>query len=424
MSVDPALLIRRWPERRPVVLAVAAIGFAAVAAIVHVAGDPDLGVLHIVPVLLVALELGPAGGLVAATIPAGLVVAGGAVMPAVAAVALGAIAGRFSSRMHAVHAREQRLLESANELGELAAHDRLSQAVAAAALRTPGAVGVAVGLDGRRAVLGDSRGHRTVFGIVVRGEQLGLIDVAHSRPLEPEDRAALERLALQAGLAADNQRLLAQEREAAAMEAELRHIRDDLLEQRAGLGQLLDAQEDERRRHAETLHEELAQVLSGVLMQLRVSRGGGTDDGLHDEVRGVLAELRDVATALRPSSLAHLGVLPALESIDGLAVEADDVPDPLPEPLRTGVYRLVEHLVSAAAGDARVRLQGHGDTLDVMVDAELADPESVAAARARVALLGGSLGTEAGPCGRTCLRAHLPLRPPADPRSMRHALRV
>ena len=206
MSVDSALLIRRWPERRPVVLTGAAFGLAAVAAVVQLSGDAALGVLHVLPVLLVALELGLAGGLAAAAIATALVLAGGAVVPAAVAIAVGAVAGRFSSRMRGVHEREERLLESANALGELAAHDRLPRAVAAAALRTPGATGAVVTVDGRRAVAGDRRGHSTAIGIVVRGERLGSIQLTHRRRLEPEDRAALELLAVQAGLAADNQR--------------------------------------------------------------------------------------------------------------------------------------------------------------------------------------------------------------------------
>ena len=423
MSSDPALLVRRWPERRGVVLAGAATGFAAVAAVVHLSGDSALGMLHVVPVLLVALELGAAGGLIAAGVATALVIAGGAIVPAFPAVAVGLIAGRFSSRMRGLHEREQRLLESAIALGELGAHDRLPQAVAGAALQTPGATGVEVALEGSpRAVLGQLRGDVVTTGIVVRGEKLGSIELAHRRPLEPEDRAALELLAFEAGRAADNHRLLVREREAAAMQAELRHVRDDLLEQRAGLGQLLDEQEDERRRHAETLHEELAQVLAGVLMRLRAGDLDGSLEDLHHEVRGVLAELRDIATALRPASLAQLGLLPALEAIDGLAVEADDVPDPLPEPLRTGVYRLVEHVVRSSPAGARVRLHGTGDRLEIVIDAELTDSEAVAAARARVALLGGSMRTEAARAGRTCLRVALPLASVGEPPSMRHPL--
>src|SRR5918999_443529 len=80
MSLDPVLLARSWPERRPVVLASAALGLVAVA-------------------------------------------------------------GGFSDRMRAPHAREQRLLESGLALTAAAAYERLPAEVGAAALRTPRAIG-------------------------------------------------------------------------------------------------------------------------------------------------------------------------------------------------------------------------------------------------------------------------------------------
>ncbi len=189
-----------------------------------------------------------------------------------------------------------------------------------------------------------------------------------------------------------------------------------LLEQRRGLGHLLDAHEDDRRRHADTLHEELAQVLSAVLMNLRMLRRQGVDaeslDELHDQVVGVLEEIRDLATELRPSSLAQLGLVPALEALDGVSVEAGGLPEPVPEPVRTGIYRLVEHIASAARPGTRVRLSVASERLDVVLDAELRGPETVTAARARVALLGGSLTAESLPAGRTRLRVRLPLQAP------------
>ena len=69
---------------------------------------------------------------------------------------------------------------------------------------------------------------------------------------------------------------------------------------------------------------------------------------------------------------------------DGLAVDAHDVPDPLPEPLRTGVYRLIEHVIRSSPAGARVSLHGSGDGLEIVIDAEVTDSEAVAAARARV----------------------------------------
>jgi hypothetical protein len=130
VSLDPTLLVRRWPERRAVVLAAAAVGFAAVLAAVVLSGDAELGALYVLPVMLAALELGLAGGLVGAAAAAVATLAAGAAGPALAVAAVGAIAGRFSDRMRAVHAREQRLLDSGFVLGGLPATDELPAALA------------------------------------------------------------------------------------------------------------------------------------------------------------------------------------------------------------------------------------------------------------------------------------------------------
>src|SRR6185436_5668760 len=114
---------------------------------------------------------------------------------------------------------------------------RLSSSVATAVLDTPRVVGVEVKLDGAQPLAsGRLAGSLTTTDIVAGERVLGRIVVAHHGRLEREDRAALELLGAQVALAADNQRLVAQEREAAALEAMLRGVRDELLEQRSGLG--------------------------------------------------------------------------------------------------------------------------------------------------------------------------------------------
>ena len=258
MSLDSSLLIRRWPERRPVVLAAAALTFAAVAAAVVAAGDPALGVLSVLPVMLAALELGLVGGLVAAAGATALVLADGAVLPAVAPLAVAAVAGRFSDRMRAVHARGQRLLDSALALGEPGAYHRLPGIVATAAVRTPRATGAAVELEGiGSAVAGRMKGRRTSTPIAARRALLGRIEMAPSAgALDPEDRRRPG---------------------AAGPPGRARRRRPAPAQQRCGLGHLLDAQEDDRRRLAETLHEEPAQVLAAVLMRLRMLRRHGAD---------------------------------------------------------------------------------------------------------------------------------------------------
>ena len=443
MSFDAHLLTRRWPERRPTVLATAVAAFVAVAVAHRANGDPALalGLLYVLPVMLVALELGLAGGCVAAGLAIALVAvvggesldAAGVATRAVAFVAVGGIAGQFSDRMSAAHAREERLLGSGLELGEIGPNERLPGTVAAAALRAPRVHGAAVQVDGGPAAeTGRMEGRRTATSIRARGEIVGEIVVAHEGRLGHDDRAELELLALQAGLAADNQRLLAREREAAAVEAELVRARDDLLEQRSGLGRLLDAQEDERRRVAETLHEDLAQVLAAVLLGLRFLRreapesSGVSLDDLQQQVVGVLADVREVARGLLPTSLVQLGLVPALEALaddlqarhhGGLEIHAGGIPDPLPEPLRTGVYRLVEQATTAHVGDdpAHLRLSVDARKLDMtltLVVEHAAEP--LAAARARTALLGGTLTVEPSPAGMARMRIRLPLPATVD----------
>ena len=251
--------------------------------------------------------------------------------------------------------------------------------------------GAAVELEGiGRAVAGRMEGRRTSTPIAARRAPLGRIEIAHRGALDPEDRAALELLALQAGLAADGRRVL---------------------EQRSGLGRLLDAQEDHRRRLADTLHEEPAQVLAAVLMRLRMLRRQGAHDSSLDELQSQVeaprgrARGRDVAAAVvartaRPRARAR-GVAATL------AVEAAGVPESLPEPLRTGVYRLVEHVLSPGA---RVWLSSTGTDLDVLLDVRLDDAaERIGAVRARAALMNGTVDAEPLADGRTRLRVRLPL---------------
>jgi hypothetical protein len=232
------LLIRRWPERRAVVLAAAAAAFVAVVAATRAADDPALGLmlLNVLPVTLVALELGLWGGLLAAAAAIALVLVNdagghpeleplGVVTRSLAFLAVGAIAGRFSDRMRDAQHRDRRLLESGLALASVPSREALATAVAETVLRTPGATGAVVEVEGGPVVRAGRWGDaRPVASIAARGATLGRIELAHRSRLMPEEAAALELLAVQAGLAADNQRLLEREREAATAEAALLRV--------------------------------------------------------------------------------------------------------------------------------------------------------------------------------------------------------
>jgi len=212
----------------------------------------------------------------------------------------------------------------------------------------------------------------------------------------------------------------------AAAAAEMALRASELQEHRSELGQLLDAQEGERRQVAKTLHEDLAQALAGVLLGLRMLRrdaGGAALDEVHGQVVGVLDDVRNLATALRPSTLEHLGLVPALEglalqSAGRLSVHAEAVPEWLPEPLPTGAYRLVQDALGAARSGSPVELtvRATDRELDLGLRLELDDETRLAAAHAWVAVLHGSLTFERVD-GTTRLRARLPLPPDQDARA-------
>ncbi|MGZ4202528.1 MAG: hypothetical protein ACXVRH_10770, partial [Thermoleophilaceae bacterium] len=208
--------MRHWSERRRVVLGAAGTALAALALAIHASGDADLAVLAVVPVILVALELGLRGGIAAAALGCALIVlapldADGGTHPAgmlargFAVVFVAVIAGRFSDRMREVQRRSAQTLQSGLRLSALGDKDALPVAVAQSAMRVIEADGASVDLDGfGTATLGHTERRATITPVQVRGRGLGEIEVSKRSGLQPEDRATLRLLALQAGLAVEN----------------------------------------------------------------------------------------------------------------------------------------------------------------------------------------------------------------------------
>ena len=146
-------------------------------------------------------------------------------------------------------------------------------------------------------------------------------------------------------------------------------MRQELLESRSGAGLLLQTEEDEKRRLADKLHEDLAQVLAAVLLGSACSNGRSPDGSsahlqqLHGQVAEVLAQVRQVARELRPVVLDQLGLRAAVEALADAAQErgADvsldvgSVPRDLPEHVETAVFRLVEYALGSTDGRPRLR---------------------------------------------------------------------
>jgi signal transduction histidine kinase len=417
------------------VLAAALVLLAGVLAGVVIADDPTLGLafLAVVPIVFMALELGQRGGLAAALVALGVVAVAAAYgRPELSALAIATrafaylaaalTAGRFSDRMRAAHASEERLLRSGLRLSEAGRRERLAEIALSEAMGMPGVIGAAAGIDGVAEIrAGAQEGSRTVVPMLAHGVHVGTIEVFHDGPPAVEELAALKLLARQAAIVSEGLRLLDLDGERAALESRLREVRRELLESRSGATLLLRAEEAGKRRAAEKLHEDLAQVLSAVLLGMRMLGRRSPEEGsellrdLHGQVAHVLADVRDVARELRPVVLDQLGLAAGLEALGRAAHDRGSraslaigpLPPRLSDDAETAVYRLVE---DALALDADVSVEAAGGELEIDVDVEAPAPapETVLALRARVESARGTLSAEPLIGGATRLRATMP----------------
>ncbi len=432
---------RRWVERRRVVLLAAALLFLAVFAVRMAAGDAIDGtsLLYVVPISLVALELGLAGGVGAAVLALVLLAvwaigrdveltAMGVLSRAVAFAAVGLIAGRFSDRMREGQARHRLLLRTGVTLSHLTSEGDLPTTLARDIRALLGARGARIELDGWPTDLeGELTDAAERVAIVARGERIGTLTVDTGRPLDPEGRAVLGILAVQVGIAADNRRLLEVERERAAIRAELGDARRRLDERGEQIRRLIQRHEAERHEVADHLHEDAAQMLSAVLMGLRaIERELGqhpapaTLGAVRSDVDSTLRSLRELAVSLRPPSLA-LGLATALEGlaegarargVGEVTIAVADAAGRLAPDEETMVYRVVEEAIAAVGGAAAVRVatEAGGERVSVRVEEPRdVDPDRLAVLRARLELAGGTLDRD-----DATLRAVLPLRTTAS----------
>ena len=172
------------------------------------------------------------------------------------------------------------------------------------------------------------------------------------------------------------QRLLKLEREAGQRYREVAQARRQAQDLSA---KLVDAQEEERRRIARELHDEVGQSLSALLVAIgnlsKVMPSPG-DLPVREQLQLIrtLAEksvsvVRNMSLLLRPSMLDDLGLIPALQwqarevsrtSGMRVSVAAEDIPEDLPDEYNTCIYRIVQealHNCQRHAEAHRVRIQ-------------------------------------------------------------------
>jgi two-component system sensor histidine kinase UhpB len=231
-------------------------------------------------------------------------------------------------------------------------------------------------------------------------------------------------------------------KEVERLERSFRGLLDRVEVERRRGGQLvLRAQEEERRRVARDLHDEVNQALTAILLRLE-ALAQDAPPGRADEVvelkrlaNSAMDELLNLARQLRPAALDDHGLVAAIDAQlkqfsarTGIAAALSTTGDPsaLDEDLQTAVYRVTQETLANAArhaGASRVQVelaaQGAGAELHVRDDGQgfdLAAPPSETrgaglglegmAERAR--LVGGALDVRSSPGGGTSVTLRVP----------------
>ncbi len=278
----------------------------------------------------------------------------------------------------------------------------------------------------------------TWFRLLASLALLGTVSGWHltrTRRLERRNRALLE-------LQAQREQALVESRE---KEEQLRVAYGRL---RALTRRLEAAKEDERRRIARELHDELGQALTAAKITLDLAEragaggaGGGGMEGTASLLERIIDRVRDLSLDLRPPLLDERGLVPALRGYleaqsrrTGVAIEVDAPPDigRFPPELEIAGFRVIQESVTnalrhAAAARIAVRVARTGDGIEVavrddgrgfdldaaMVRAGEGRHLGLLGIRERVEMLGGRAEIRSAPGQGTEIRATLPLELPA-----------
>jgi len=213
---------------------------------------------------------------------------------------------------------------------------------------------------------------------------------------------------------------------------------DRIEEERRRSGQLaMRAQEEERRRLARDLHDEVNQALTAILLRLEALAQETPAERapelaeLKRLVNQAMEELLNLARQLRPSALDDHGLTPAVETQlkrfaarTGIEVRfgTEGDPDALPEVVQTAIYRVTQEALTNVARHAgatvvEVDLEADEDGAELRVrdDGAGFDPAEVARTQSngvgarlglggmaeRARLVSGELDVRSAPGGGT-----------------------
>ncbi len=149
--------------------------------------------------------------------------------------------------------------------------------------------------------------------------------------------------------------------------------------------QLLHIQDEERRRIARELHDDLGQQLAALKMTLDIRNQGAKSDELSQALEltdGAIAKVRNLSYLLHPPLLDESGLLPAIHwFVDGfkkrsnLNISVDSKPSTFPRLSReveTSVFRIIQECVTnvyrhSGSSDARIEIHQQPDRVIIRV---------------------------------------------------------
>lgn len=208
-------------------------------------------------------------------------------------------------------------------------------------------------------------------------------------------------------------------------------------ERRAGARAALLAQERERLRIAQALHDEAGQTLTAVALEIERAAADGSEADrarmavIARQLHGTLDEIRRISRELRPEALDDLGLVNALIALSariakqgGIQIERDfgaELPR-LPEDVELVVYRVAQEALTnvlrhSGARRCLIRLTWDGGelALDVVDDGVGMPPNldsgtiGIEGMRERALLVGGRLSIESRPDGGAAVALRVPL---------------
>ena len=216
-------------------------------------------------------------------------------------------------------------------------------------------------------------------------------------------------------------------------------VRDGRARLQALSRRLVEVQESERLYIARELHDEAGQALASLMIGLRHLEQTAADrppvlaqiKELKQIADRVLEDLHRLAMDLKPASLDHLGLVPALrqhtETIRNqhdLSVQFEVVGqiERLPDEMETAIYRIVQEALTnvvrhSHAQRAAILLERRTDSLLIIIEDDgigfdskfpAANQLGMVGMRERAEMLGGMLRLECAPAGGSTIVLEVP----------------